>query len=112
MENEDEQQENCQIFRVINPRQINRNILPVLDNSTNTEQTTKSCEFLYLFLCLSIFKGISLNFHLILYKPVKPFNPEKFRCKNGMHVLKRWICDFQQDCSDGSDEDPEMCGRQ
>lgn len=48
---------------------------------------------------------------MISYNAVKPFNPEKFRCKDGMHVLKRWVCDFQRDCSDGSDEDPEMCGR-
>ena len=34
-----------------------------------------------------------------------------FRCANGEHVLKKWICDFQRDCTDGSDEDPKICGK-
>lgn len=32
-----------------------------------------------------------------------------FKCKNGKCIPLRWRCDFDMDCSDGSDEDPTMC---
>lgn len=32
-----------------------------------------------------------------------------FKCKNGKCIPLRWRCDFDMDCSDGSDEDPSMC---
>lgn len=32
-----------------------------------------------------------------------------FQCKNGKCIPLRWRCDFDTDCSDGSDEDPAMC---
>lgn len=32
-----------------------------------------------------------------------------FKCKNGKCIPQRWRCDFDLDCSDGSDEDPVMC---
>ena len=29
---------------------------------------------------------------------------EKFRCNDGKCIPKRWICDYQKDCSDSEDE--------
>ncbi|XP_059621431.1 very low-density lipoprotein receptor-like isoform X4 [Phlebotomus argentipes] len=34
---------------------------------------------------------------------------DKFRCKNGRCIPKHWKCDQERDCSDGSDEDPDLC---
>ena len=34
-----------------------------------------------------------------------------FKCRNGACVMKRWQCDGDNDCGDGSDEDPELCGK-
>ncbi|XP_055694730.1 low-density lipoprotein receptor isoform X5 [Lutzomyia longipalpis] len=34
---------------------------------------------------------------------------DKFRCKNGRCIPKHWKCDQEKDCSDGSDEDPDVC---
>ncbi|XP_043929607.1 low-density lipoprotein receptor-related protein 1B, partial [Protopterus annectens] len=35
--------------------------------------------------------------------------PEEFQCRNHQCILKRWKCDGDDDCLDGSDEDPEIC---
>ncbi len=34
---------------------------------------------------------------------------DQFKCKNGRCIPKRWQCDQEKDCSDGSDEDPSNC---
>ncbi|XP_055715636.1 low-density lipoprotein receptor-like isoform X4 [Phlebotomus papatasi] len=34
---------------------------------------------------------------------------DKFRCKNGRCIPKHWKCDQERDCSDGSDEDVDVC---
>ena len=33
-----------------------------------------------------------------------------FRCANHRCIPVRWRCDFEDDCKDGSDENPSMCG--
>lgn len=33
----------------------------------------------------------------------------EFVCKNGRCLRERWVCDLDNDCGDGSDEDPNMC---
>ena len=34
----------------------------------------------------------------------------EFVCQNGRCLRERWVCDLDNDCGDGSDEDPNMCG--
>ena len=33
-----------------------------------------------------------------------------FQCTNGLCIPLRWRCDFEDDCGDSSDENPDICG--
>ena len=54
------------------------------------------------------------NLHIfILGKPGTCEKIRKFQCKNGKCILKEYICDFNDDCGDRSDEsktDGAFCG--
>lgn len=40
----------------------------------------------------------------------RPCDPEtEFTCKNGRCIAKLWMCDFDNDCGDDSDEPAYMC---
>lgn len=35
----------------------------------------------------------------------------KFICSNGKCIYKSWVCDQDDDCKDGSDENSNLCGQ-
>lgn len=58
------------------------------------------------------FEHLLMNiFNFAIISIDKPCDPDKFKCKNGRCILRRWLCDRENDCSDGSDEDPELCSK-
>jgi hypothetical protein len=45
-----------------------------------------------------------------LFTDNKECDPEtEFACKNGRCIPKLWMCDFDNDCGDDSDEPAYMC---
>ena len=34
---------------------------------------------------------------------------DDFQCDNGQCITKKWLCDLENDCMDGSDEAPDKC---
>jgi len=46
----------------------------------------------------------------ILFTDNKECDPgTEFACKNGRCIPKLWMCDFDNDCGDDSDEPAYMC---
>ena len=41
--------------------------------------------------------------HITLF-PDQTCTPDEFTCDNGNCIQKKWLCDFEDDCGDGSDE--------
>ncbi len=44
-----------------------------------------------------------------MFNIVVPCSGGELRCPNGVCLNKTRVCDGQIDCSDGSDESPEVC---
>lgn len=36
---------------------------------------------------------------------------DEFQCNDGACISRGMLCDKQDDCRDGSDEDPQMCSK-
>lgn len=92
----------------INPKQISKQM-----NKFNIK--IDKLKFWTMFFLQSMYLILCTNhlFVLFFFQMFidKPCDPDKFKCKNGRCILRRWLCDRENDCSDGSDEDPDVCSK-
>jgi len=55
-----------------------------------------------------LYRGVSKL--SVLFADNRECDPEtEFACKNGHCIPKLWMCDFDNDCGDDSDEPAYMC---
>jgi len=60
------------------------------------------------FFLSSLYHGVSKL--SVLFADNRDCDPEtEFACKNGHCIPKLWMCDFDNDCGDDSDEPAYMC---
>ena len=46
-----------------------------------------------------------------IFAVLQSCKPDEFRCNNGQCILMSQKCDFRKDCTDGSDEVRDLCGK-
>ena len=61
-------------------------------------------------LCVHGRMGLPTAFHMCLLSAKKQCAPQEFQCNNSLCVHKRYKCDTDNNCGDGSDEGP-FCGK-
>ena len=74
-------------------------------NCEGTEQSILECKFKPWTKhdCrISEWSGVTCNIE-------KKCSDEQWKCDNGQCITKKWLCDLENDCMDGSDEAPDKC---
>lgn len=78
------------------------------------EFIVKNLTFFWLILMIFVvcFDNFGLTNGYDHYSSAESCKDTEFRCKNGKCIPGHWHCDGEQDCFDGSDEDPTICRKE